>query len=68
MKTYKSILTKQGKAIFKRGNIKVMRKGFIEFKAINLKKAENYFCKYLTETLGSSMEYHYKVIEVLKWN
>ena len=64
MKQYKTILTEKGKRIFKGGNIEPMSEMLITFEAENQKKAEQIYYNKLIETLGGSMELHYKVVEV----
>lgn len=62
---FKIVLSKQGKEIFKGGNVKVMKKMLISFTADNMRKAIKFFDLKLLESLGSASESAFKVIEVI---
>ena len=64
MKNYYTILSKRGEAIFKGGNQCIMAKGLIEFKAKDMKDAKRLFWNHLNETIGTTGEYHYNIVEV----
>jgi len=62
--TYFVELSEKGMEIFKGGNIEVMKKAFINFKANNMKRAEEIFYNHMNETIGTSGIYQYKIREV----
>ena len=61
---YKIILSEQGKAIFKGGNIKPMNKVLISFECDNLIRAKKFFDKTIIETLGSGSFSAFQFVEV----
>ena len=63
---YKIVLSDKGKEIYKGGNIEVMKKMLVSFEADNLRKAKKYLNNKLLESIGSSAEFDFKVIEVFK--
>lgn len=67
MVLYRITLSEKGKEIFKGGNIEIMGKPLIRFKAKGKKEAEQKFYNILNESIGFASEYLYKIEEIKKW-
>lgn len=69
LKTFKIVLSKKGKEIFKGGNIEIMKKPLYKrVIAINKQKAENGFCVIIAKTVGTGNLDFYEIKEVKKMN
>ena len=66
-KTYKIILSKRGKEIFKGGNIETMSKALIEFKT-SRRHPDKIFSYKIAEILGSASEDLFSFEEVKSFN
>lgn len=62
---FRVILSERGKAIYKGGNVEVMKPLLICFEAKDLRYAEGFFLKKLTETLGSASENLFKIEKIV---
>lgn len=63
-KTFKIVLSKKGKDIYKGGNIEVMKKALKTFKAKTTKEVDDEFYRILNETIGWASYQNYQVEEI----